>query len=219
MAAVTYITDESQQHKFYIISWKDGVVLCQLWQIQPSVTTDIRHQLITSSLQALLQHIPVSLGSLYLQLHSVQGHAKVVASGACEHSSILLFIEDVTEVWNKYFTIKCSHIWKVANYDQTEFIDNFISVFVVPRCSAFQNLSNGEVSYNTDAINEQYLEGSQASFTCNTGYSLFGSDSRICQSSEDWSGEMTSCIGNKFIFYIFIRHILHISNQWKYIYQ
>ena len=66
---------------------------------------------------------------------------------------------------------------------------DLICLFVVPRCSSLENLSNGKVSYNTDPINKQYLEGSQASFTCNTGYNLSGSDSRTCQSS---------CIGNKF---------------------
>ena len=70
-------------------------------------------------------------------------------------------------------------------------------MFVVPRCSALGSLSNGRVSYTTDPINEQYLEGSQATFTCTIGYQLSGTDSRTSQSSEDWSEETPTCKGSK----------------------
>ena len=32
------------------------------------------------------------------------------------------------------------------------------------------------------------------SFTCNTGYKLFGSDTRTCQSDGSWSGIDTLCV-------------------------
>ena len=40
------------------------------------------------------------------------------------------------------------------------------------------------------------VTGSECSFTCNPGYSLSGSRTRLCQASSRWSGERTSCDGN-----------------------
>jgi len=34
-------------------------------------------------------------------------------------------------------------------------------------------------------------------FTCNTGYELSGSNSRVCQSDESWSGNDTVCTRGK----------------------
>ena len=34
-------------------------------------------------------------------------------------------------------------------------------------------------------------------FTCNTGYELTGSSSRMCQSDENWSGNDTRCARGK----------------------
>ena len=36
-------------------------------------------------------------------------------------------------------------------------------------------------------------EGDTCSFTCNTGYELTGSDTRICQSNGNWSGSDDVC--------------------------
>ena len=35
------------------------------------------------------------------------------------------------------------------------------------------------------------------SFTCNTGYNLTGSDTRVCQNDGNWSGKETMCTGGK----------------------
>ena len=68
----------------------------------------------------------------------------------------------------------------------------FLSVLVP--CQALI-LPNGEVSYNTSAIDEGYLLYTKASFTCNSGYSVNGSRFSICQTLGTWNLQTPTCIG------------------------
>ena len=38
------------------------------------------------------------------------------------------------------------------------------------------------------------------SYTCNTGYEVTGSDTRICQDTGSWSGIQTTCTKSMFIY-------------------
>ena len=53
--------------------------------------------------------------------------------------------------------------------------------------------ANGEIlSCSSGRVGVGY-EGDTCSFTCNTGYELTGSDTRICQSDGSWSGSEMMC--------------------------
>lgn len=41
-----------------------------------------------------------------------------------------------------------------------------------------------------------YLEGANVTFSCNSGYSLYGSHERTCQADGEWSGEDTHCVAD-----------------------
>uniref|UniRef100_A0A8C2I1W8 Sushi domain containing 2 n=1 Tax=Cyprinus carpio TaxID=7962 RepID=A0A8C2I1W8_CYPCA len=41
-----------------------------------------------------------------------------------------------------------------------------------------------------------YLEGANVTFSCNSGYGLYGSHERTCQADGEWSGEDTHCVAD-----------------------
>ena len=62
------------------------------------------------------------------------------------------------------------------------------------QCDNLSTPSNGEItSCSSGRVGVGY-EGDTCSFTCNTGYELFGSNNRTCQSDGSWSGSPVSCI-------------------------
>ena len=52
-------------------------------------------------------------------------------------------------------------------------------------------LPNGAVIYNPSTTSK--LEGTVASFSCNTGYTLSSTATRTCQSDRQWSGSTPVC--------------------------
>ena len=68
----------------------------------------------------------------------------------------------------------------------------FVRVFVVVTCSA-PNLSNGQVSYSTNVVSGRYTVDTVANFSCNHGYTLSGSSSRICQTSGNFESPIPIC--------------------------
>ena len=66
--------------------------------------------------------------------------------------------------------------------------------FSVVICEALQLPENGDISYNESLVrNEGYTVDTLASFTCNSGYNLNGSDSSICRNSGNWNQETPTC--------------------------
>lgn len=61
----------------------------------------------------------------------------------------------------------------------------------VVRCGILPNPRNGQVS--TD---DPPTYGTQANYTCDEGYVLLGTSSRLCQDSQ-WSGSPPECAGEK----------------------
>ena len=57
-------------------------------------------------------------------------------------------------------------------------------------------MTNGHVWYNRPGINHGYPVNTLATFSCNIGYEVVGSDSLTCQSSGEWS-KLPKCGGNK----------------------
>ena len=66
--------------------------------------------------------------------------------------------------------------------------------FVVMNCTFLPDLNNGMVSYNPQG-QDQTLVGATATYTCDTGYTLNGNNTRTCQASGTWSGTAPTCDG------------------------
>ena len=69
-------------------------------------------------------------------------------------------------------------------------------------CSSLSNPNNGMISCSLGDDGVSSFEDT-CSFTCNTGYELTGSDTRICQSDGSWTGSDQVCrrgnyVTNKF---------------------
>ena len=58
-------------------------------------------------------------------------------------------------------------------------------------CGSLGNPGNGVVSFTNSTYN------SVATYSCNTGYTLTGDDTRTCQSSGLWSGSEPTCTGKQ----------------------
>ena len=87
----------------------------------------------------------------------------------------------------------CTHISSLV---QTEVVCMIINICIFAAVCLHIEIKHGRSFYNRRAENSYYPVNTRASFTCDSGSSLTGSGSRICQSSGDWSGEETRCEGN-----------------------
>ena len=102
-------------------------------------------------------------------------------------------------------------------------IYNKYEMFFLGTCSPL-GLSNGQVNYNTSAVNGGYPVDTRASFTCNSGYTRSGSSSRICQNLGGWNQQSPTCNkGSHFtlvkpitvVKIIFCSPIMFQINLWK----
>lgn len=81
------------------------------------------------------------------------------------------------------------------------FILSFIPLsYKVTLCPSLSNLTNGHVTVSS------YSEGSIASYTCGTGYTLSDTANRVCQPDGNWSGKQPSC-DRKFFHFLFVNLI------------
>ena len=71
-----------------------------------------------------------------------------------------------------------------------------IVLYVSVSCSILTDPNNGTISCSLGDDGIPSYEDT-CSFTCNTGYELTDSDTRICKSDGSWSGSGATCsIGN-----------------------
>ena len=61
-------------------------------------------------------------------------------------------------------------------------------VSVLADCGDLMNVANGEVDFTTT------YDGSVATYSCNEGYVLCGSENRTCLLNGSWSGSPPECI-------------------------
>ena len=66
------------------------------------------------------------------------------------------------------------------------------STLYLVNCSSLTNPNNGMISCSLGDDGVPSYEDT-CSLTCNTGYELTGSDTRICQSDGSWSGSNAMC--------------------------
>ena len=64
--------------------------------------------------------------------------------------------------------------------------------FTIVNCSSLTDPNNGNINCSLRDNGAPSYEDT-CSFTCNTGYELTGSDTRICQSDGSWSGSDDVC--------------------------
>ena len=57
----------------------------------------------------------------------------------------------------------------------------------IVKCGGLSNPSNGQVSITNDT------PGGTATYTCNSGYTLVGLETRTCQNNGEWSGSAPTC--------------------------
>ena len=69
-------------------------------------------------------------------------------------------------------------------------------IYLVP-CTPLTKPDNGTISCSLGGDGVASYEDI-CRFTCNTGYSLIGSDTRTCQSNKSWSGSDVTCKEGKF---------------------
>jgi len=69
-------------------------------------------------------------------------------------------------------------------------------LFYVVTCPSFIDPNNGVITCLL-GDDETPTNEDTCSFTCNTGYELTGSNTRICQNDGSWSGSETMCIRGK----------------------
>ena len=67
-----------------------------------------------------------------------------------------------------------------------------ISAYLLVNCTSLTDLNNGMISCSLGDDGISSYEDT-CSFTCNTGYELTDSDTRICQSDGSWSGSDDAC--------------------------
>ena len=84
----------------------------------------------------------------------------------------------------------------------------YVNIPIAVTCESL-TIDNGQVNYNvsgvTDGNSDYYYVNTMASFSCNPGYSLSGSDSSICLMSEGgtWNEQMPECIEGDEIITVF----------------
>ena len=65
----------------------------------------------------------------------------------------------------------------------------FVIVFVAVDCGSLTSPVNGNISLSGTTFE------SVADYTCQAGYLLVGSESRLCQANRTWSGDSPICEG------------------------
>ncbi len=61
------------------------------------------------------------------------------------------------------------------------------------QCFALASIPNGAIAYDPDMIAD-YDVGTVATHSCDPGFRLLGSETRVCSASGRWSGSIPVCL-------------------------
>ena len=86
-------------------------------------------------------------------------------------------------------------------------LDVFLLLTVVD-CGNLTDPANGQVDHTAGTF------GQNATYSCNTGYSLVGDSTRICQTEGDWSGSAPTCQGMLLHYVYFHEGPLSAGANW-----
>ena len=77
-------------------------------------------------------------------------------------------------------------------------------------CSSDEYINNGIAEYSG------YMEGDTIKYICNVGYTLVGTDSRVCLPNGSWSGVRPECVrtGNLLNNNINVNNTEHLYKHW-----
>ena len=96
---------------------------------------------------------------------------------------------------SKYFNRAVSSLNATICISKYPYIGNLCVTISLVICPALTDPTNGRITCSL-GIDNQPTNGDICSFTCNSGYRLRGSTSRVCLSSPlggSWTGSYTSC--------------------------
>ena len=62
-------------------------------------------------------------------------------------------------------------------------------------------MSNGNIGYSMTAVNGRYPVDTEATFTCNDGYTRNGCDKTSCETSGSWGHSTPTCDTSNFLIY------------------
>ena len=130
------------------------------------------------------------------------GNPPVISNGIRQFSATT-FGETATYMCNGIFvlsgsstTCMSSGLWSTPPICSRESIYlKIVSVYCIRAavCEDFPSPANGVINYNTTFSPRP--EGTVATYTCGTGYDIFGPRTRTCQSANTWSGGDIVCQG------------------------
>ena len=76
-------------------------------------------------------------------------------------------------------------------------ISVMFKMYCAVTCPSLPELPNGEIDYSRSPITSQYFETTTDTFTCNSGFSLFGDNLATCLTSRALSEQTPTCKGNE----------------------
>ena len=99
-------------------------------------------------------------------------------------------------VFDKCLYIACIHSDRYLCFVILIFSETKNFILTGKSCISLQLPLHGNLSLSCG-----FSFGSQASFTCDRGYQLIGSQERLCKRDGSWSGNTTACNGNLMLLY------------------
>ena len=109
-------------------------------------------------------------------------------------------------------------LWYSPNHYDMVFTELFsLSVAGGTTCTRLSSPSNGAVTFSSSFLSS----GTIATYTCDLGYSLVGSSSRVCLAFGSWNGSQPYCqrqgvwdVICRGFPYVLLAHVMHIVRRF-----
>ena len=78
-----------------------------------------------------------------------------------------------------------------------EQIHKCVTLFSTVTCETISSPTNGGKTYDMNGVNGKYPVYTVVTFTCNSGYTLSGYNTRTCETSGNWNKQSPTCKKSK----------------------